>query len=75
MDWEIGGRRFIRDVLEILPDIEIVAVTDTYVQESAPEEYTNIPYISPECIQKYEYDRNSREFLSRNYKRSSEQGC
>ncbi|MCI9381683.1 MAG: class I SAM-dependent methyltransferase [Dorea sp.] len=56
MDWEIGGRRFIRDVLEILPDIEIVAVTDTYVQESAPEEYTNIPYISPECIQKYEYD-------------------
>lgn len=50
------GRRFIRDVSEILPDIEIVAVTDTYVQESEPEEYSNIPYISLEYIQKYEYD-------------------
>lgn len=50
------GRRFIRDVLEILPEIEIVAVTDTYAQGSIPEEYANIPYISPEYIQKCEYE-------------------
>ena len=50
------GYRFIRDIMEILPEIEIVAVTDTYMQKSESKKYADIPYISPECIQKYEYD-------------------
>lgn len=50
------GYRFIRDIMEILPEIEIVAVTDTYMQKSESKKYADIPYISPGCIQKYEYD-------------------
>lgn len=50
------GRGFIRDVLEITPDIEIVAITDTYVQDRGLVEYESIPYIRPECVQRYEYD-------------------
>ena len=41
------GYRFIRDIMEILPEIEIVAVTDTYMQKSESKKYADIPYISP----------------------------
>lgn len=33
------GYRFIRDIMEILPEIEIVAVTDTYMQKSESKKY------------------------------------
>ncbi len=50
------GREFIRIVYEILKEIEIVAVTDTYVQAMDSLIYDNTLYIKPTQIKDYEYD-------------------
>lgn len=50
------GRAFIETVYEMLQEIEIVAVTDTYVQSIESLMCDNKLYIKPTQIKDYEYD-------------------
>lgn len=50
------GIEFINDILEVSKDIEIVALTDTYVRKLDREIIADAPLIEPSCIKDYTYD-------------------
>lgn len=50
------GWEFIQDVREVLKDIEIVAVTDTYIQQIKEPYMGDLLYIEPHHLQNYIFD-------------------
>ena len=50
------GKGFIRDVEEIFEDIEIVAVTDTFITKADFLSNYNLMFIRPSCINDYVFD-------------------
>lgn len=50
------GIEFINDLLEVYKDIEIEALTDTYVRKLDRDIIADVPLIEPSCIKDYTYD-------------------
>lgn len=50
------GQELIQDILEVLKDIQIAAVTDTYLDRVKQQIKIDVPYIEPSHIKDYMFD-------------------